>query len=96
MISGPVLQQPGGDMTTPKGTRALAALTWAQFTAAIAAVGLGVYYDQLGKSPGMLVIVGLGILGGPAFWWAWRMAQGQAAPTPDCDHPDHGKGGDRS
>ena len=59
-----------------KGARTLALLGWGQFLAAIGAVGLGVYYDGIEKSPGFLVIVGLGILGGPAFWGAWKLAHG--------------------
>ena len=83
-------------MSAPKGTRALALLGGGQFVGALLAVALGVYYDGLERSPGMLVIAGLLVLGGPAFVGAWRLAHGIGGSTSKaCDHPDHGDRGDR-
>ena len=61
---------------TDKGSRVLALLGWSQFVAAIAAVLLGVHYDSIEREPGFLVLAGLGVLGGPAFWGAWKLAHG--------------------
>jgi len=61
---------------TDKGTKALAVLSIGQFLGGVLAVALGVFYDHLERSPGMLVIVGLGILAGPAFWGAFKLAHG--------------------
>ena len=83
-------------MSAPKGTRALALLGGGQFVGALLAVALGVHYDSLEREPGMLVIAGLLVLGGPAFVGAWRLAHGiGGGGHKECDDPSHHHGRDR-
>ena len=85
---------------TDKGGKALALLAWGQFAGALLAVALGVHYDSIEREPGFLVLAGLGVLGGPAFVGAWRLAHGiGGGGHKECDHHDdqgggkHGDGG---
>lgn len=65
-----------------------------QVFVALVVLGVGVYYDLIERTPGLLTLAGLTLLGGPSVAVALRIARAEvplalAAPADDTD--DHAR-----